>query len=1356
MPGRTSYVGKRINTFVNNTSSNTSKQPVIEIPKEIIPKYTDYTLTIDSIIHTLQSIKDSVYYVNYINNLIDKYFNIIKTKMDFKSVLSRDVVRDFFKLDNVETDYFWISDVSNQLDDVSIQNSIEYYTYKEFDNLFSQKKIKDIKCDANTKNLIIEAQKQNVIILNKLRQQKSQDIYTYIHIKEWIYGMKLNYLIFRRLPWDNTKWITIGSGINLKKHLPNAENKYILSKEYQILINSIAEGLNTTSLSDEIFEYDNILNFNKLKCISSKKYPYWNDTFLTQCYIKNSNEDIPSKLKNIIISLNNFVPNLSLNNLKTVVTYNIENNYFCGIVTFLVINEKTYFSIFEILINSYIKPALSISGDLLLNGNLNIKNNENNNVIITDNYKKITTFNDKIGINQQPYEVNALLDIDNLANINLFEILNNIIKPIKINGYHIITNFQMLYAREEYLPSKYSVNLYMNNENLINYRNQCAILQIPIIDEIENSNVEFLYTSPTGEFKNLKLDAASYDRIKYIMNNISKLKAICDINGHIFTFIILLNDIDDNFLCSLKGFEINNKMFFVVTYKKVNNFVNDKSYKDVFIKYTDTYTKSCIMMEVGSSIVKRPEIYSELIKGNSVNSFTKFIQESSFFNRLNITNQYFFCYELNGEERYLFAEDKPEWNSKISKDLYIPNTTVSVSYLTAIIKKKFKLNYNLQEDQIFIIDYDWVFGYINSFVKIITINNIKYLLGAGISAIDLINQSIITKGDITCSGNMRVTNTNNDEIFKIDIVNKNIINNYNVGMGTSNPTSTLHIVNSTMDDIINTLNDSSTHMFYNQLLIAELLKCVNDSEFESTINKFYEDNSKDIQQTQNSFVTVNKINLNTMLARDMTCLYNPLYPVFNGKMYSTILYLDPNIISVIRNYIDLYQEILNGDLLFDKSLINKNFEYIFGFRRLGIKCFNYKGNLYILESGLYIQKYDLNMYTDKNLVIYMEYSQYSKILLNCCFLKFHPETVSYNKEKQADNLSFMIQKYPFIIENIVIIELIETNKFNDSKIDFFNFNEVYIDKSKILTEIKDNTVKQKYYNIIVNLYKFFKDYYKSLGYTGVIYYDDNTHDYKGSFIVVKINGIYKIVLIEANISDIIKSTVQVSGDMNIQGDLFLTNKFTKGNYINLNPTDKYVGIGTDERYITYSNNYTTTTDIYNSKHHVYIKSDVFPNIVLERIGENPTNKVDLLYKNLASVSACNIRRKSTYFDFNEMFNYANHHDLILKNRTDYDNITNIKYGVDMSYELTNKNDITRELGALSMVIDKIDEKNIYAGFSVNAFDTGNDGELINKNLMYLDNDSTLHIKQIKLNGKILSYDKINNSLTFDGKKVNLT
>jgi hypothetical protein len=40
--------------------------------------------------------------------------------------------------------------------------------------------------------------------------------------------------------------------------------------------------------------------------------------------------------------------------------------------------------------------------------------------------------------------------------------------------------------------------------------------------------------------------------------------------------------------------------------------------------------------------------------------------------------------------------------------------------------------------------------------------------------------------------------------------------------------------------------------------------------------------------------------------------------------------------------------------------------------------------------------------------------------------------------------------------------------------------------------------------------------------------------------------------------------------------------------------------------------------------------------------------------------------------------------------------------------------------------------------------------------MYLDNDSTLHIKQIKLNGKILSYDKINNCLTFDGKKVNLT
>jgi len=1366
MPQRTSYIGKRINYFANNTSINTSKKVVKvvteipkEIPKEIIPKYIEHTLTVDSVIHTLESVKDSIYYVNYVNNLIDKYFDIIKQKMDFKSVISDDVVRDFFELDNVVGDYFWIHDIPNNTDDVSIQNTIQYYTYKEFDDLFSQKKNKDINCDTNLKTLLVEETKNTINILNRLKQQNSQDNYTYLTNKEWKYGIKLDYLIFRRLPWDNSKWIVIGSGINLNKYLPNTNNKYIFSKEYQLLINTMAEKINIDSLSEEVFDYGSVFNFNNLKCIISKKYPYWNNTYLSQCYIKNSNEDIPCKFKNIITSLNNSVPNVSLNNLKTIISYNIENNYFCGIITFSVINERTYFSISEILINSFIKPTLKIPGDMALNGNLTIKNIENDNLIIIDNYKKITTFNNKIGINQEPYEVNALLDIDNLANINLFEILNYNIKPITINSYHIITKFKDLFDSENSEITSDLINLYMNNDNLINYRNQCAVLQIPIIDEIQNSNIEFLYTSPTGEFNSLTLDVSSYNRIKYIMNNISKLKAITDVNNHIFTFIILLNDINDNFLCSLKGFEINNKMFFIMTYKKVNNFINDKSYNDVFIKYIDTYTKLSIMMEVGYSIVKRDEIYSELIKGNSVNSFTKFIQESSFFNRLNITDQYFFCFELDGEERYLFSEDKPEWNNKKTKDLYIPNTTVSVSYLTSIIKNKSQLNYNLQENQTFIIDYDWVVGYKNSFLKIIIINNKKYLLGSGINAINLINQSIITKGDITCSGNMRVTNTNNDEIFKIDVVNKNIINNYNVGIGTSNPTSTLHIVNSTIDDIINTLNDSSKHMLYNQLLIEELIKCDSDSQFESTINKFYEDISNDIQQTQNSFITVNKINLNTMLSTDMTCLYNPIYPIFNGNLYSTILYLDPNIISVIKNYLDLYQEILNGDLLFDKSLINKNFEYIFGFRRLGIKCFSYKSNLYILESGLYIQKYDLNMYTDKNLVIYMEYSQYSKILLNCCFLKFHPETVSYNKEKQEDNLSFIIQKYPFIIKNIVIIELIETNKFLNSKIDFFNFNneDEYVDNSKLLTEIEDEAVRRKYYNIMVNLYKFFGNSYKSLGYTGVIYYDDNTNDYKGSFIVVKINEIYKIVLIEANISDIIKSTVQISGDMNIQGDLFLTNKFTKENYINLNPTDKYVGIGTNERYTTYSDNYVTTSDVYNSKHHVYIKNDKFPNAVFERIGEtsDPDKKYDLLYANLASVSGCNVRRKSNYFDFNEMFNYANYHDTILKNSNEYDNVTHVKYGVDLSYELTNKNNITKELGCLSMVIDKIDSNHIYAGFSVNAFDNGDNNEIISKNLMYVDNDSTLHVKQIKLNGKTLLYDKNNDCLIFDGKIVNL-
>ena len=194
-----------------------------------------------------------------------------------------------------------------------------------------------------------------------------------------------------------------------------------------------------------------------------------------------------------------------------------------------------------------------------------------------------------------------------------------------------------------------------------------------------------------------------------------------------------------------------------------------------------------------------------------------------------------------------------------------------------------------------------------------------------------------------------------------------------------------------------------------------------------------------------------------------------------------------------------------------------------------------------------------------------------------------------------------------------------------------------------------------------------------------------------------------------------------------------------------------MGINTDERYTNYYNSYDTTNEFSMYNNHVNITNDKFPNVVFERIAENVEATNDLLVENTASVAAANLRRKASYLNFEEMYNYANNHDhtLVENSIQLHDNVTRIKYGVDITFELTDKSLVTREIGSVSMGIDSLDQSgNPKAGFGVIAYDSKTNDqdptkkELVAKNLLYVENDSTLNIKKLRLDGKIIYFDLI--------------
>jgi hypothetical protein len=212
-------------------------------------------------------------------------------------------------------------------------------------------------------------------------------------------------------------------------------------------------------------------------------------------------------------------------------------------------------------------------------------------------------------------------------------------------------------------------------------------------------------------------------------------------------------------------------------------------------------------------------------------------------------------------------------------------------------------------------------------------------------------------------------------------------------------------------------------------------------------------------------------------------------------------------------------------------------------------------------------------------------------------------------------------------------------------------------------------------------------------------------------------------MIELCISDYIKPSLNVEGDVKCNSDLIVYDKYSNLQYCSIDPNNKFVGINTDERFINYANTYATVSnsEILNNvqQHHVYIKNDKYPNLVCERVaeisdGRDVKTKDYTLFK---TYSASTMKRKSNLYLFPEMYDYAT------KNNT--------RYGGDISFEICDATNRTQEIGNIHMVIDSIDDRKIIrGGFGVGVVDTDLANNPVVRPVMYVDNASTLHVSNI--------------------------
>ena len=366
------------------------------------------------------------------------------------------VLRPIVKLDYFNNkDYFWIESLPLTTEDNKI--GMSYFKWQEYDQ-FSNMKMVDVHSinpifyKSTSTSLRGNLYKIKTIFNQLLQQATSQRLFQITIILPFNGGLKVYvYTIFSNILTgpQHTKWAMIGSCINLQTYFPlSTINIESMNPQYVSLINSINSTiglLQKTNWTDNN-QYDNTWTFTSIAdfdtscaCIYSNNNSIygnssWIDQLAKNCFVKDSTVDNPGRIYQMIIDLNQNYGPLGVGQI-VLATYTYGNQYYISIIK---MNNKTTLNSLNIApnlpvdcfkekiiyVNSFFKPELDVTGETILTGNLLVQTFDKNPIIQTDNVNYITTFHNKVGINQPSYSVKGLLDIANLSVSSVSELFD--------------------------------------------------------------------------------------------------------------------------------------------------------------------------------------------------------------------------------------------------------------------------------------------------------------------------------------------------------------------------------------------------------------------------------------------------------------------------------------------------------------------------------------------------------------------------------------------------------------------------------------------------------------------------------------------------------------------------------------------------------------------------------------------------------------------------------------------------------------------------------------------------------------------------------------------------------------------
>jgi len=1189
-------------------------------------------------------------------------------------------------------------------------------------------------------------------------------------------------------------WIRILSGVNITPYFPPITSIELIPQSYQLYLGKLQDIFNNYVNVDydaslgTIYQFGSNQDFSKLKVVSSQDYPAWDGGLIVDSYIPGSNINMPNIVYQINIQLNRQYTGMSAGEI-VIVQYDIGHVYYNGVVKMLQVDgyDGLCYQIQPININETFPTSIRMVGDVNIQGNLNVLNYNDESVISSDNTRKVVSIHDKVGINQQPHEVDGLLDIDNLTQQGVLDLFDSFV-PYVVNSSDVIKTIS---AASASLPPGTPIEqaggaikqLFSQGFPLFDYKDQCTIFAVPIKSIISRSEVLIIHTDDTvvgdgddgltasGRAASIITSESSLSRLQQVIKEINQMvPEIMKANdpSFVFSFVELLTSLDtQSYMTSSSVIIFNGLAVFAMTYLDVTSTMNDNSTGKPFIKIMDYVSRETRFVNYVSLLFKDTDLidadgnYS--VDGNGNTNLQNTIRNNPYFsNRFDLLPEsYLFSFNEDENSRYIIMEGAPQWNKKMPYDVWSGDNNVQI--VIDLILEQRKVLYNDRKNSVFSVNYRWRGGRKISFINTINIGNTTVWLGSGFDLNSMLDESLLVRGDNTLTGNFYVNDANNNNIFKVDNVNKTITNTYKVGIGVEKPRSVLDVKDTTVSDILSELDYGNQQ--YNILnKIAKNLRTVaaatplNNSNVRTVIDNVYQQLS--IEQTIENYARFYEVNMETMLVDDMKVMRQWLYPGWEGKKLGE-LDDDPHQFG-LKVAKQTLSGILQKETIYDTGLSLSIQRYVFGWRFVRTLMLGINGKMYFLLLSTNIQSYGLRPDSNANITKSLTIALLGNIMTNRMYCLMNSITPVNNIEGFNELVRLEHENNDITLSTFILT-------VDTSNISAITKQEIALD-TDTLTLNTGNIVSMdnfNEYNELVKYKNFWvklnnKNYYDNMSIHdfNVITYEDSYSDFITGIKCIGISGSTITFLCnEVRIQDIIIPSLSVQGDAKITGDLMITSsKYGDDtNYVSIDPDNNFMGIGTDERFINYQDRtYTTTDSVFAGRHNVYVNHDKYPVMVIERIRELPQDQLNNNFTSFRSYSTLTAKRKSKLYDFDEIYQNINQYEVDFKNGSPNDKVSHMKYGPDISFEVCDKTDRTVELGQLGMNIDSMGQDGyLRGGFGVHVFDPeiSNSTITTKRSIMYVDNDSQLFVQKINLNGGVLTTDDGTN-LFWNGEKLN--